>query len=149
MGVQEARRPDLDRAWDAGLDVIDELFAADHRYHDPLMVGLPPGPEGVRAVVDALLTAMPDGTLTIDDWIEDGDSLVARWTWSGTHTGVLMGMAPTGRTATTSGMHVFRFRGDQIADTWVTYDALGMLGQLGLVTLGIALGGPVGITGPG
>lgn len=143
MDAREVTRCHIEEAWDAGLDVVDELFADDHVYHDPLMPDLPPGPRGLRAVIDALLTAMPDGALRIDDWIEDSDSLVARWTWRGTHTGVLMGMAPSGRTATTSGMHVFRFRGDRIAETWVAYDALGLLDQLGLVTLGIALGAPV------
>lgn len=133
----------LETAWNAGLDVIAEMFADDHVYHDPLLPGLPLGAAGVRAAIDALLLAMPDGALTIEDWIEDGDTMMARWTWTGTHTGVLMGMAPSGRRATTPGMHIFRFRGERIAETWVSYDALGLLDQLGLVTLGIALGDPI------
>ena len=40
-------------------------------------------------------------------------------------------------------MHVFRFREGRIVETWASYDALGLLEQLQLVTLGIALGGPV------
>ena len=147
MDVREAGGRLLDDAWDAGLDVLDELFADDHVYHDPLTPHLPTGPDGVRAAIDALLTTMPDGALTIDDSIEDADSLVARWTLTGTHTGQLMGMAPSGRVATISGVSIFRFRGDRIAETWVSYDALGLLDQFGLVTLGIALGGRISLTG--
>ena len=142
MPLREAHRRHVDRAWDTGRDVIDELFAADHVFHDPVRADLPPGPEGVREAIRGVLDAMPDAMILVHEWIEDRDTLVARWTLSGTQTGGLWGMAPSGRPATISGAHVFRFRGDRIAETWAYYDALGLLDQLGLVTLGIALGGP-------
>lgn len=144
MPLREAHRRHIDRAWDTGRDIIDELFAADHVYHDPVHGdGLTPGPDGVREAVLAILDAMPDAALVVHEWIEDADTLIARWRISGTHTGPLWGMAPSGGAATVSGMHVFRFRDQRIAETWASYDALGLLDQLGLVTLGIALGGPV------
>ena len=117
MDARATPQRHVEEAWDAGLDVIDAFFADDHACHDPVMPGLPLGTAGVRVAIDAFLTAMPDGRLTVDDWIDDADSLVARWTWTGTHTGTLMGMAPTGRAATISGMHVFRFREGRIVET--------------------------------
>lgn len=142
MSLRESHRRGVDLAWSAGRDVIDELFAADHVYHDPVLGDLPQGPEGVRTAIASFLEAMPDAVLGIDEWIEDETSLIARWTLTGTHTGELWGMAPSGRTAAMTGIHVFRFDGPRIAETWASYDALGLLGGLGLVTLGIALGGP-------
>jgi len=142
MSLREARRRHVDRAWNGGRDVIDELFADDHAYHDPVRGDLPSGPEGVREAILAIVEAMPDSVLVVHEWIEDSDTLIARWTLTGTHTGELWGMAPSGRAATVSGTHVFRFNGDRIGETWASYDALGLLDQLGLVTLGIALGGP-------
>ena len=142
MGVREVSRTSVDEAWDAGLDVIGVLFSEDHAYRDPLLVDLPPGPAGVRAAVEAMLVAMPDALITIEDRIEEGDALVLRWSLAGTHTGPLLGMAPTGRRATMRGVHVCRFHGDRIGETWAIYDALGLLDQLGLVTLGIGLGDP-------
>jgi len=140
--VREVVGRTMDEAWNSGFDIVAELFGENHVYHDPLMPDLPAGPAGVRFAVDMLVTAMPDGVLAIDEWVEEHESLVARWTWTGTNTGPLMGMAPTGRHATLRGTHLFHFRDDVIAETWASYDALGLLGQLGLVTLGIALGDP-------
>ena len=143
MPAREVSRPGVDAAWDAGLDVIGVLFSPRHAYHDPLLGDLPPGPAGVRAAIAAMLTAMPDARVTIEDQVEEGDALVLRWSLAGTHTGPLLGMAPTGRRATMRGVHVCHFRGDRIAETWAAYDALGLLEQLGLVTLGIGLGDPI------
>lgn len=143
MGLWATAGTRVDTTWDTGLDVIDELFADDHVCHDPLLPTLPPGPAGVWAVVETLFAAMPDAVISIADWIEERDTLIARWTLTGTHTGELMGLPPSGRVATMAGMHMFRFRGEQIAETWISYDALGLLDRLGLVTLGIALGGSI------
>jgi hypothetical protein len=79
---------------------------------------------------------VPDGRLDGEQWLVDGDHVVLPWTFSGTHTGELLGMPPTGRDVTTTGMCMFRFAGDRIAETWVSYDALGFLSQLGLVQIG-------------
>lgn len=142
MPLREAHRTLVDAVWNAGRDVLDELFADDHVYHDPVGGGWTPGPEGLREAILAVLDGMPDAVLAIHEWIEDEDTLIARWTLTGTHTGDLWGFAPSGRTATVTGIHVFRFRDERIAETWASYDALGLLDQLGLVTLGICLGGP-------
>lgn len=142
MPLREANRRHMDRAWNAGRDVIEEAFADDHVYHDPVLGQVPGGPTGVRCAVHGILDGMPDAILTVHEWIEDDDTLIARWTLTGTQTGDLWGFAPSGRTATVTGTHVFRFRDERIAETWASYDALGLLDQLGLVTLGIRLGGP-------
>src|SRR5690348_15202178 len=85
------------------MDVIDELFSDDHVYHDALLPDLPRGPEGVRQRVGVYLGAIPDATLTLEEWVEDGDASVVRWTWGGTNSGELLGMPPTGKSATTTG----------------------------------------------
>jgi steroid delta-isomerase-like uncharacterized protein len=118
------------------MDVIDELFSDDHAYHDALLPDLPRGPEGVRQRVGTYLGAIPDATLTMEEWVENGDASVVRWTWGGTNTGELLGIPPTGKSATTTGVHVFHVRGGKIVETWVSYDAVGFLQQLGLVAIG-------------
>ncbi len=142
MSLREVSQDDMDRIWNTGRDVIGEMFAGDHVYHDPVLGDLPAGPDGVHEAIRSFSGGMPDAVLVIDEWIEDAETLIARWTLTGTHTGELWGMAPSGRRASMTGMHVFRFRDERIAETWVSYDALGLLDRLGLVTLGIALGGP-------
>lgn len=114
------------------LDVADEIFTADHVYHDPLMPDLPRGPEGVKARRGVYLTAMSDATVTIDRVLEDGDFVAAVWTYSGTNDGEILGMPATGKSAEIAGNHIFRIEGGKIAETWTQADTVGLLRQLGL-----------------
>ena len=59
--------------------------------------------------------------------------MVARWTASGTHKGDMMGIPPTGKQATVTGITIFRFANSKIAEGLTTWDALGALQQLGVI----------------
>jgi steroid delta-isomerase-like uncharacterized protein len=123
-----------DEVWNnKNLAVADELFTTDHIYHDPLMPDLPKGPDGVRFRRGAFLAAMPDAKVKIDEPMVDGDRVAVTWTYSGTNDGEIMGMPATGRTASITGAHFFRFEGDRIAETWAFPDTFGLMQQLGLV----------------
>ena len=61
----------------------------------------------------------------------DGDGAAARMRFSGRHTGVFMGVAPTGRVVGWSGAAFFRFRGGLIAEVWVLGDLAALSAQLG------------------
>jgi predicted ester cyclase len=65
--------------------------------------------------------------------IAEGDLVAMTWTATGTHQGELMGIAPTGRSVTITGIGVDRISGGQIVESWGNYDALGMLAQLGAI----------------
>jgi hypothetical protein len=45
----------------------------------------------------------------------------------------MMGMAPTGKGVTASGIEVFRFQNGKMAEHWAAFDALGMLRQIGVI----------------
>jgi steroid delta-isomerase-like uncharacterized protein len=122
--------------WNGGdLDAIDEIFTADHVYHDPALPSLAPGPEGVRQRVNAYMSGFPDARVRLDEIVVAEPLVIARWTWAGTNTGSLMGIPPTGRSPSITGMHWMRFSGDRIGETWVAADTLGLMAQLGLVEL--------------
>ncbi len=116
------------------LDVIDELFVPEYTHHDP---NLPPelqhGRDAYKRVVAMFLAAFPDLRTTVDDLIAEGDKVTARWTFRGTHQGAFMGMPPTGKQITGTGMSITRIADGKIAETWVTFDALGLMQQLGVV----------------
>src|ERR1051326_3692377 len=77
------------------LQVIDEVFSADFVDHStPEQVA---GPMGVRAYFVAVRTGFPDIQVSIDDMIAEGDKVVVRSTWRGTHLGRYAGMAATDR----------------------------------------------------
>jgi len=67
----------------------------------------------------------------IDELIDDGMRAAVRWTWSGTHTGNLLGIAPTNRTIAFSETHLIRISGDRIAEDHVSANLLDLLDQLG------------------
>ncbi len=124
----------VDGVWqDRNLALIDELVAQDYVGHDPTQPEPIRGRDGFRQFVGMYQSAFHDATVTIDDQIAEGDRVTTRWTGRGTHTGELMGIAPTGKEVTVSGITVTRLAGGKIAEEWELMDALGMLVQLGAV----------------
>ena len=118
---------------DRNLAIVDELVAQDYVGHDPTQPEPIQGRDGFKQFVGMYQSAFDDAMVTIDDLIAEGDQVVARWTGRGTHTGELMGIAPTGKEVTVSGITVSRLEDGKIAEEWELMDALGMLVQLGAV----------------
>jgi predicted ester cyclase len=117
----------------ARYDELDQLVTPNVANHDPLnpTSGLAP----FRDVIKKYRAAFPDLRQDIDDLFSVGDKAVARLTCSGTHRGPLDGVAPTGRSATVSAIVIARLSGDKIAEMFVNWDALGLMQQLGVVTM--------------
>ena len=124
----------IDEAWNKGnLKVIDEVCAPDIVNNDPMnpVRGL----EAQRGLVKKYRTAFPDCRLDVDEIFSASDKVVVRWRYSGTHQGQLEGIAPTGRRVNGTGLTIYHFMGDRIQQVFANWDALGMLQQLGVVTL--------------
>ena len=123
-----------DEVWNMGnLEAIDELIADDFV---TTVIGAPEqirGPDGFRDFVLMYRKAFPDLRLTIDDQIAEGETVVTRWTATGTHEGELMGIPPTGKQATTPGININRISRGKLVDGWGIFDQLGLLQQIGAV----------------
>src|SRR5205823_2752076 len=91
------------------------------------------GLDTLRGQVTMYRTAFPDLEVTVDAQYEDGDTVISRWTATGTNTGDLPTLPATGRASTVTGIIIDRFEDDQIAESWSNWDTLGMLQQLGAV----------------
>jgi predicted ester cyclase len=123
--------------------VYDEVFnkknlAVFDEFIDPNGVdhSLPPGLsgiEGTKRFVGMYLAAFPDLHMTFEDLIAEGDEVVLRWTCHGTHQGELMGIPPTGRRVTVTGIEINRFAGGKSVEHWLNNDSLGLLQQLGII----------------
>jgi steroid delta-isomerase-like uncharacterized protein len=120
-------------AFNAGdLEGAAAVFAPDAVVHnsgapDPLNV------EGFKQFGGAFLSAFPGGKLTIEDLIVEGDKVVSRVTYRGTHTGDLMGMPPTGKPVTVSAVIIDRFANGKIVESWRLFDQMAMMQQLGAI----------------
>ena len=114
------------------LSVIDSDMAADFIDHEAVP-GLAPGLAGVRQWIAGMHQACPDLRVTIEDMIAEGDRVVVRNTWRGTHTGPLLGIPPTGRTFELTGIVIWRIAAGHICERWATLDEWGLRQQLGAV----------------
>jgi steroid delta-isomerase-like uncharacterized protein len=110
-----------------------EIFTADHRYHDPSSPGVPDGPEGVANLAATYYTAFPDARWTIHEQVAADDTVVTRWTGTGTQSRELNGIPATNRSVSVQGIHYMRFQNGKIAESYNVWDTLGMLQQLGVV----------------
>jgi predicted ester cyclase len=118
--------------WEGDLGVIDELVASNYVGHDPAMPDQR-GPEGVKEFITGYLGAFPDGRITIEDQFATGDLVATRWMGRGTQTGELMGIAPTGKQVTVTGITISRVEKGKVVEEWTNWDLLGMLQQFGVV----------------
>lgn len=93
------------------------------------------GPEGVKQFMAQYVTAFSHAQSVVEDQVAEGDRVVSRLTFTGTHTGLWMGIAPTGKPVTVKGMALYRLTDGKIAAQWTIGDTLGLLQQLGAVAL--------------
>jgi steroid delta-isomerase-like uncharacterized protein len=119
--------------WNEGkAAVLDEVFAADFVDHTA-PPGSAPGREGLKQLAAMFSAALSDASSTIDDLITEGDKVVWRWTFRGTHTGSLMGIPPTGKTVALSGITFDRLADGKIVERWSQSDMVGLMQQLGVI----------------
>jgi steroid delta-isomerase-like uncharacterized protein len=111
---------------------LEELFAPDFVDHGALP-SQTPDREGHKQTLAAFRSAFPNLSVSTDDIIAEGDEVVSRWTARGTHQGELMGISPTGKEVTITGIDVLRIADGKVVERWAEYDSLGMMQQLGVV----------------
>lgn len=111
------------------MDLIPEIVADTFVFRT--IPGLPLGPMAFQMSVSMYHNAFPDIQVTIDDLIAEGDKIVVRQTFRGTHQGPMGSIAPTGKHVTFSGMFIFRVENDQFVEEWALLDGLALQNQLG------------------
>lgn len=98
------------------LALIDDLF--DATFVDHSAPEQPPGQAGARNYIAAVRTGFPDLHVSIEDLIAEGDKVVVRTIWRGTHQGAYEGMAPTDKRAARTMMQIFRVANGKLAEEW-------------------------------
>ena len=115
-------------------DLIDELISPEFVAHVP---GLPPeftkGPEGIKKWFTAYRAGLSDMWTTHHDTIAEGDKVVIRFEGGGTHSGEMLGIPPSGKKITVSGIDTFRFVDGKFVEMWQQVDFMGMMQQMGVI----------------
>lgn len=112
------------------LDSIDQFLAPDYVNHTT-PPNFPRGPAGTKAFISMFRAGFPDLSVNIDDMIAEDDKVVIRHTTRGTHSGMFLGMPPTGRVVQVFGVDIVRIVDGKIVEDWGIIDQPALMQQLG------------------
>ena len=136
MSVEENKadtRRAVEEFWNKGnMELLNEFWATNYIHHDPSSTKIS-DLEGFKQWVNTTRTGFPDLNVTIEDIIAEGDKVVTRWTFRGTHKGELGGILPTGKQVTVTGITIDRIADGKTLESWWSSDNLGFWQQLGVI----------------
>ena len=117
-------------AWnDRSFDRFDDLMAAGAT----LTVSgntISCDPSATRAIAEHWCAGLPDYRFDLLDLIAEGDKVVARMPFTGTLTGPVLDLQPTGRSVRADEIVIFRIADGRIVEAWEVYDEYSMRKQL-------------------
>ena len=113
--------------WDPA--VADELIDSEIAFRGSLAVVVQ-GLEAFKCYVNLVRAAFPDFHNTIEELIAEGDKVVARLTYTGTHRGELFGIRPAGKRVAYAGVAIYLLQDGKIRNGWVLGDTMGLKEQL-------------------
>lgn len=114
------------------IDLIDEICSPGFVNHSA-PPGVPPNCEGVKHLTAMFRRAFPDSYFNVEDMMAEGEKVVTRKTFHGTHEGELMGIPPTGRRVSMGLIDIVRIADGRVTEHWSVGDNLGMMQQLGII----------------
>ncbi|MCF2443375.1 ester cyclase [Dyadobacter sp. CY345] len=114
------------------LDAANDLVWEDFIEHLPFP-GQGPGREGLKYALNSMFTGFPDMYWTVDEQIVEGEKVVTRFTWTGTHQGDFMGIPATGKKVEVWGVVIDVVRNGLFSESRIIMDTVGLLQQLGVM----------------
>lgn len=133
MSSTEAENKELVRRYlkafnERDRETLSELLAGDvveHSIHEQLH-----GFDEIWEFLQAHFDTFPDYSGTTEAMVAEDDTVVVRYTVSGTHTGQYRDVQPTGHEAEWTGMAMYRIEGGKIAEIWLEENRVRLLEQL-------------------
>jgi steroid delta-isomerase-like uncharacterized protein len=121
------------RGGDAG--AIAAMLTDDVDFYTP--AGVISSPQEAAGYLQGFAVALPDAQFNIRQWIEEGDSAAAEGSYTGTHTGPLVGpmgeIPPTGKSVDVPFTTVFQARDGKLSAHRAYWDNATFMMQLGLM----------------
>ena len=112
------------------LAIMEEFVAPEYI----LQGSQPPvqGPDGYRRFIEGVLVSFPDIHFTFEDFFTTGDKIALRWSMRATQQGEWLGLPPSGKAVTDSGINIQRVNEEgKLVEEWIRNDGLGALIQVG------------------
>jgi predicted ester cyclase len=128
--VEQANKAVIERFYEEALNqkqmnVMDELNDPQIVVHDL----------GATPDVGMLFTGLPDLHVTVDLWILKGDLVTTIVSFTGTHQGEMMGIAPTNKVVTWSHIDIHRVTNGKIVEVWHNVPMSDILAQIGYTSV--------------
>ena len=111
------------------VDLLEKFVAPDYVEHADGFQGVEP----FKQQIGAFRAAFPDLHVDIVEVVRDGDRFGSRTVITGTHTGELMGMPPTGKQISVEAVDLGRIENGQAKERWGGLNMYAMLTQLGVI----------------
>lgn len=121
----------IEAGWQKGdVEELDQLLAANFVNRGSNGGGATL--EDFKKGIIELFTGLPDFSAVIEDVVVDSAAgkAAVRWTGTGTHTGVMMGMQPTGKRMTFRGIDIIRIENERIVERWGESNAAEVFSQM-------------------
>jgi steroid delta-isomerase-like uncharacterized protein len=115
-----------DHDLDTFAELLDDQYINHNRYAQP-------GKDGSVGVFAAFLNAFEDFRVEVDDVIEDGATLVGRYTYRGRHTGTFMGIPASGVQIEMHSIDIWRVRDGRLHEHWDELNTLELFQQIGAI----------------
>lgn len=136
MSIEDNKRiarRHFEELWTNGdLGVADEIYstsAVGHCGGLPDQTGYPDCEKELVSRQDRV--AFPDGVATVLDQLAEGDRVLTRGRFDGTHTGPLQALPASGRKVSATGFPLHRIVDGKTVEIWAQADFHGLLLQIG------------------
>jgi steroid delta-isomerase-like uncharacterized protein len=116
-------------------DLADDILASDIVMHHPSSPQPVAGVKNVVGFLGAFRAGFPDMTMKVELAFGGGEMVAVRWRMSGTHTAVLFGIPPSGKSVSVAGISLLRFSNGKVVEDWVSEDSLGLMQQIGVIPI--------------
>ena len=114
------------------IDLIDEICSPEFVNHSA-PPGMPADREGIKILTAMFGGAFPDSYFDVEDMVAEGDKVVTRKTFHGTHEGEFMGIPPSGRAVSMGLIDIVRVSDGRGVEHWAMGDSLGLMQPLGVI----------------
>ena len=108
---------------------IEEYLTEDYVYHG-LGGMMSKTPQGFMEAIKGFHAAIPDLKSEIIDMVGEGNRLVLRFNFTGTHQGEFLGFPSSGANLHFEGMIMRRFEGEKVAEDWDYFDFPTVVSQI-------------------
>lgn len=112
------------------LDQLNDILAADYVRHDPNPLLKDVGRTEYKEAFTKLREAFPDAKWTLEEMLADGDKVIARGSFRGTHNGPFFNIQPSGKEVTYPILAIYRIEDGMIAEDWHIFHSIGLWEQL-------------------